>query len=66
MDVTTQSKPAEEAEEQEWIEDVAVGSREILSVSKKLIERLEQENATLPIEPAWVQIDATDETRLVY
>lgn len=57
--------PVEDADEQEWKEDLAVGSREILTVSKQLIEQLEQENGSLPMEGAWIQIDATDETKLV-
>ncbi|KAI6174649.1 Neur-chan-LBD domain-containing protein [Aphelenchoides bicaudatus] len=59
---STKATPAEEADEQEWVEDLAVGSREILSVNKELIEKLEQENASLPMEAAWIQIDATDES----
>jgi hypothetical protein len=62
---STKAPLAEEAAEQEWVEDLAVGSREILSINKELIEKLEQENASLPMEAAWIQIDATDETKFV-
>ncbi|KAI6240539.1 Glycine receptor subunit alphaZ1 [Aphelenchoides fujianensis] len=59
----TEVPPVEEAGDQDWLEDLQVGSREILTVSKQLVERLESENVSLSaMEMAWIQIDATDGT----
>ncbi|KAI6238465.1 Glycine receptor subunit alphaZ1 [Aphelenchoides fujianensis] len=59
----TETPPVEEAGDQDWLEDLQVGSREILTVSKQLVERLESENVSLSaMEMAWIQIDATDGT----
>ncbi|KAI6170026.1 Glycine receptor subunit alphaZ1 [Aphelenchoides besseyi] len=60
---TTDAPAIEEINDQDWLEDIRVESREILSVSKQLVDRLESENVSVnSMEMAWIQIDATDET----
>ncbi|KAH7724601.1 CBN-LGC-45 protein [Aphelenchoides avenae] len=49
-------------DEEDWLEDIAFESREILSISRHLTDKLEQNNESLPMDDAWIQIDATDET----
>lgn len=50
--------PNEESPDQDWLEDVAVKEKEIVTVSHTSLD-----NASSPIEEAWIQIDATDETK---
>ncbi|CAD5209660.1 unnamed protein product [Bursaphelenchus okinawaensis] len=52
---TAASKPNEESPDQDWLEDIAIDGKEIVTVAKQ-----SSENSS--IEEAWIQIDATDET----
>ncbi|KAE9550514.1 hypothetical protein FO519_006265 [Halicephalobus sp. NKZ332] len=59
-EASTEDEAAKEGED-DWLEDIAFESKEILSINKKLLEKLEEENSTIPMDAAWIQIDATDE-----
>ncbi|CAD5213552.1 unnamed protein product [Bursaphelenchus xylophilus] len=53
---TAEPKPNEESPDQDWLEDIAVEERELLTVAKQKL------GDNVSIEEAWIQIDATDET----
>lgn len=61
-EASTEDEAAKEGED-DWLEDIAFESKEILSINKKLLDKLEEENSTIPMDSAWIQIDATDEAR---
>ena len=49
-------------DDDEWLEDLAVDSRSIITVNKQLVDRVAAENVTTPMARAWIQIDATKAT----
>uniref|UniRef100_A0A914Y7G5 Uncharacterized protein n=1 Tax=Panagrolaimus superbus TaxID=310955 RepID=A0A914Y7G5_9BILA len=57
----TSSEEGSKIDDDDWLEDITFESKEILSINKKLLDRLEEENSTIPMGSAWIQIDATDE-----
>uniref|UniRef100_A0AC34RN54 Neurotransmitter-gated ion-channel ligand-binding domain-containing protein n=1 Tax=Panagrolaimus sp. JU765 TaxID=591449 RepID=A0AC34RN54_9BILA len=60
IEASTEEEAARGVEDK-WLEDITFESREILTINKKLLDKLEQENSTIPMDSAWIQIDATDE-----
>uniref|UniRef100_A0A7E4UX14 Neur_chan_LBD domain-containing protein n=1 Tax=Panagrellus redivivus TaxID=6233 RepID=A0A7E4UX14_PANRE len=55
-------KEDREGDDEDWLEDIKYESKEILSVDKHLLDKLDSDNASaIPMEKVWIQIDATDE-----